>query len=170
MPTKNIPAAVMDALAAEGIRLDAKPLVIGGMAMEYYNLRLSGDDIDLLVPDGDYQRLATAHPQARKDIWGDLGVVLGPLEIWRSYNLLDYDAMAQGAIDAGPVRIISPERLLLTRAFFMDVEKYRRDFDLIVQYLERLHRSSYFLAACKPYADAYQRAGGTIYGGKYDQY
>lgn len=35
-----------------------KPILVGGMAMEYYGLRKSGNDIDLVVSDEDYQTLA----------------------------------------------------------------------------------------------------------------
>ena len=60
-----------------------KPILIGGMAKEYYGIRKSGPDIDLVICDEDYQALAGKYPDNRKDIWGDLGVVLGQFEIWR---------------------------------------------------------------------------------------
>ena len=33
-----------------------KPVVVGGLAMEYYGLRTHGDDVDFIVTDRDYQR------------------------------------------------------------------------------------------------------------------
>ena len=48
----------------------AKPILIGGMAMEYYGMRKAGADIDLVISEPDYQKLA------RKDLYGDLGVVI----------------------------------------------------------------------------------------------
>ncbi len=89
------------ALGREGLAFARKPLVIGGMAMEYYGLRPSGADIDLVVADEEYQALARLHPGSRKDIYGDLGVVLGVFEIWRSIALLDYAFLGQGALDEG---------------------------------------------------------------------
>lgn len=98
------------ALGREGLAFARKPLVIGGMAMEYYGLRPSGADIDLVVADEEYQALARLHAGSRKDIYGDLGVVLGVFEIWRSIALLDYAFLGQGALDEGgaPDRVPGP--------------------------------------------------------------
>lgn len=48
-----------------------KPILIGGMAMEYYGMRKAGADIDLVICDVDYQKLALENPEKRKDLWGD---------------------------------------------------------------------------------------------------
>ncbi len=32
-----------------------KPIIIGGMAMEYYGMRKAGRDIDLIISQDDYQ-------------------------------------------------------------------------------------------------------------------
>lgn len=64
-----------------------KPILIGGMAMQYYGMRKAGADIDLLIENADYQALAEQYPDKRKDIYGDLGVVIGEFEIWRSIAL-----------------------------------------------------------------------------------
>ncbi len=50
-----------------------KPVIVGGLAMEYYGLRKHGDDIDFIVTDRDYQRLKVKFPDHRKDVWGDFG-------------------------------------------------------------------------------------------------
>lgn len=84
-----------------------KPILIGGMAMEYYGMRKSGADIDLVICDKEYQSLAKTNPDRRKDIWGDLGVVIDSLEIWRSIALLDYDFYLKDAIDEGFAYIVS---------------------------------------------------------------
>jgi len=70
-------------LEEKKLRFSQKPILIGGMAMAYYGLRKSGADIDLVISDNDYRTLACAYPENRKDIWGDLGVVLEPFEMWR---------------------------------------------------------------------------------------
>ncbi|MDR0929855.1 MAG: hypothetical protein LBM74_09140 [Oscillospiraceae bacterium] len=78
-------------LNKQNLTFTKSPLVIGGMAMQYYGLRKSGADIDLIICDDDYQTLAAKFPDKRKDIYGDLGVVIEPFEIWRCIALLDYD-------------------------------------------------------------------------------
>ena len=84
-----------------------KPVLIGGMAMEYYGMRKSGADIDLVICDDDYQLLAGKYPDKRKDLWGDLGVVIDIFEIWRSIALLDYAFFSKDAIDEGHVYVVS---------------------------------------------------------------
>ena len=49
-----------------------KPLLIGGMAMEYYGLRKSGMDIDFVVSARDHQTLIQNYPDSVKDIYGDI--------------------------------------------------------------------------------------------------
>jgi hypothetical protein len=40
----------------------AKPLLIGGKAMEYYGLRMAGKDIDFVIISQDYERLSHKYP------------------------------------------------------------------------------------------------------------
>jgi hypothetical protein len=64
-----------------------RPLLIGGKAMEYYELRSAGDDIDLVVTAADYEGLARRYPDRLKEIGADLGVCVGRFEVWRSIYL-----------------------------------------------------------------------------------
>jgi hypothetical protein len=82
-------------------RFTTPPLLIGGMAMEYYGLRVSGADIDFVATRADYAGLAALHPDQLKDLHGDLGVCVGPFEVWTSICRFDYDALAIGALDCG---------------------------------------------------------------------
>jgi len=153
---------------AASLRLEAKPLLIGGMAMEYYGIRKAGADIDLVVADADYQRLAAQSPASRKDLWGDLGVVLGKFEIWRSIALLDYDFYCKDAVNEGFVLVVSLDRLLFMRVIAMEVEKYRADLQLMKQFYYDSFRNKSFTQEAEARADAYQRHNGAIFGGQYD--
>jgi hypothetical protein len=110
-----------------------KPLVVGGMAMEYYGLRKSGRDIDLVAPSEDIAALIRLYPGRVKDLWGDLGVCPGDYEIWKTIALLDYNILRQGAIELEHVLVISLEKLLLMKAMALDVEKCLQDAKLIVK-------------------------------------
>jgi hypothetical protein len=148
-----------------------KPILIGGMAMEYYELRKSGADIDLIVCDEDYQSLALAYPDNKKDIWADLGVVIEPFEIWRSIKLLDYDFYLRDAIEEKFVHIVSLDRLALMRVFAMDTPKYMDDLRLIKDYYYKSIHNPDYLKLQEKYFDLYNSVGGTIWGGKYvDEY
>lgn len=109
-----------------------KPLIIGGCAMQYHGLRQAGADIDLVITNDDYQRLARQYPDHRRDLWGDLGVCVHGFEIWRTIALYDYAFWSVGAIEEREWRVMSLERLLYSRVLAMKNAKYRRDLDLIV--------------------------------------
>ncbi|MCL2352593.1 MAG: hypothetical protein FWC55_08695 [Firmicutes bacterium] len=144
-----------------------KPILIGGMAMEYYGMRKSGADIDLIICDEDYQALAHEYPDSRKDIWGDLGVVLEPFEIWRCIMLLDYDFYLKDAVDEKIAYVVSLDRLLLMRVFAMDVPKYMDDLKIMKDYYCRTFRNRDFAKVQEINLASYQSSGGTIWGGKY---
>jgi hypothetical protein len=67
-----------------------KPVIVGGLAMEYYGLRKHGDDIDFIVTNRDYQRLKGKFPDHRKDVWGDFGILVNRFELFRSIYKFDH--------------------------------------------------------------------------------
>lgn len=87
----DIVRRVKEAILKSNLQFSSKPILIGGQAMEYYGIRKSGKDIDFVITDKDYQRLAEKYPEKRKDLYGDLGVAVDEFEIWRSIAHLDYD-------------------------------------------------------------------------------
>jgi hypothetical protein len=109
-----------------------KPLIIGGCAMQYHGLRKAGADIDLVITNDDYQRLARQYPDHRRDLWGDLGVCVHGFEIWRTIALYDYAFWSVGAVEERDWRVMSLERLLYSRVLAIKNDKHRRDLDLIV--------------------------------------
>lgn len=110
----------------------SKPLLIGGLAMEFYGLRKAGADIDFVITNTDYQRLAQKYPDNKRDLWGDLGVCIHGFEIWRSINWFDYDFLSDGAKEMGKYLVVSFEKLFFMRVLAMEVEKYRNDLKLMV--------------------------------------
>lgn len=142
--------------------------LVGGMAMEYYGIRKSGNDIDLIITDEDYQRLSREYPDKRKDIYGDFGVVIDKFEIWRSIVHLDYDFFKKDAIEEENVFVISIDRLLLTRVCAMNIEKYRNDLLLMKEYyLNTFANSEFYQEACLHEA-SYAKMNGIVFGGKYE--
>ena len=88
---KNVVNHVTEILISSNLSFMEKPILIGGMAMEYYEMRKAGADIDLIITDNDYQTLARKYPDQRKDLYGDLEMVIRKFEIWRSIAHLDYN-------------------------------------------------------------------------------
>ena len=154
-------------LEEEGLCFRKKPILIGGMAMEYYGMRKSGLDIDLVVCDDDYQMLARKYPEKRKDLWGDLGVVIGEFEIWRSIALLDYDFYCKDAIDEEIALVVSLDRLLFMRVIAMDVEKYMNDLKIMKEYYYENFRNQNFLCEANLHKLSYEEKNGAVFGGEY---
>ncbi|MBE5982723.1 MAG: hypothetical protein E7248_05390 [Paenibacillaceae bacterium] len=122
-----------------------KPIIIGGMAMEYYGMRKAGRDIDLIISQDDYRVLSEKYPDNKKDIYGDLGFIINKFEIWRSIALIDYDFFLKDAVDEGNVLVVSIDRLLWMRVCAMEVEKYKKDLDLMKKYYYGHFRNQYYL-------------------------
>jgi hypothetical protein len=118
----------------------AKPLLVGGLAMEYYGLRKAGADIDFIVSAEDYEGLANLYPENKKDLFGDLGVAIYEFELWKCIVLFEYDFLSQGAIEEGEIKIISLEKLLFMKALAISEAKYEQDVHLIV---EKIHNIQY---------------------------
>lgn len=110
-----------------------KPLLIGGKAMEYYGLRESGKDIDLIATEEDVANVIKLYPTRVKDLWGDLGVCPYEFEIWKTIRLFDYDFYSEHSIETEKYLIISLEKLLFMKSFVIDEEKYLNDLKLITR-------------------------------------
>jgi hypothetical protein len=164
---ENIITSIKRELASLSFQFSQPPIVIGGMAMEYYGLRKSGADIDLVICNLDYQKLAVRYPDNRKDIYGDLGIIIESLEIWRSIALFDYDFLAVNAVKQNDVLVVSLENLLLMRVCAMEVQKYADDLKLIKEYYYSKFRNPNFLKEAEKHITSYEKHGGVIWGGKY---
>lgn len=112
-----------------------KPLLIGGKAMEYYGLRKSGEDIDLIATEEDVINLIKIYPTRVKDLWGDLGVCPLEFEIWKTIRLFDYDFYKENSIEQESFLIISLEKLLFMKTLAIEEAKCLNDVKLITQKL-----------------------------------
>ena len=160
---------INEQLKLKNLRFTQKPILIGGMAMGYYGIRKSGLDVDFVICDKDYQRIVNEYPGNAKDIWGDLGVVIEPFEVWRSIMLLDYNVFQKDAVDTGDILVVSLDRLLLMRAFLMDssTTKHREDLKLMIDFLQNSLKNKSFEDNQTTHLESYKKMGGTVLGGKY---
>lgn len=110
-----------------------KPLLVGGMAMEYYGLRKAGRDIDLVIHAEDHAALKKKYPEHIKDLYGDIGICEFEFEIWNQICMFDYDALREKAIEEENVLVVSLEKLLFMKALAMEVPKYHKDLELVVK-------------------------------------
>ncbi len=154
-------------LRTAGLVFSRKPIVIGGMAMEYYGIRKSGPNVDLVVAGADYDALADRFPERRVDLSGDLCVVLGELKLWRSIALLDYGFYAHDAADEGEMMVVSLDRLLFMRVCAMGVAKYMDDLKLMREHYFLKFANKAFRREAESHAASYKKSGGMVLGGQY---
>ena len=113
-----------------------KPLLVGGKAMEYYGIRQAGKDIDFVIAPDDYKRLVAQYPDHVKDLYGDIGVIEYEFEIWNTICTFGFEQLKAGAIEEDNYLVVSLEKLLMLKAIGMKAdEKYRRDVELIADYI-----------------------------------
>ena len=121
-----------------------KPVIVGGLAMEYYGLRKHGDDIDFIVTDRDYQRLKVKFPDYRKDVWGDFGILVNGFELFRSIYKFDHAHYSQGAIEFTNYKMISIDMLFRMKVFALGVAaKHDCDVELLKGYYQRFQNPEY---------------------------
>ncbi len=100
--------------------------------MEYYGIRESGNDIDIVISRDDHARLVQKHPDNLKDLFGDIGVVEHEFEIWNTICTFDYDYLKKHAVKEAEYLVVSLEKLLFLKALAKDDEKCQKDLLLIV--------------------------------------
>jgi hypothetical protein len=159
---------VTETLKSSRLSFTNKPILIGGMAMEYYEMRKAGLDIDLIITNEDCQKLSELYPNHRKDLYGDLGLVIDKFEIWRSIAHLDYDFFKKDAIEEENILVISIDRLLWTRVCAMEVEKYRKDLELLKDFYYKRYTNPNYHQEALAHEKSYQKMNGAVFGGNYE--
>lgn len=131
-------------LTVPGIEFSDKPILVGGLAMEFYGLRQHGDDIDFIVTNEDYRKLRRRHPDCRKDIWGDLGILYNGYEMFRSIWRFDYGYYREGSLEFDRYRVVSIDTLFRMKVFALGAgEKHREDVELLKGYYMRRENPEY---------------------------
>jgi hypothetical protein len=164
---KNNPLKIIE-LEKLDVYFEDKPIVIGGMAMEYYGIRKHGDDVDFIVSNRDYKKLESRYRNYRKDRWGDLGVRVNEFEMFRSIWKLDYSYYNVGAIEFDNLKVVSIDMLLRMQVFAMDSEeKNKNDVELIKKYFLQ-YQNKEWVEFMNKYSDKYIKAErGIILNGDY---
>lgn len=154
------------------ITFSSKPIIHGGAAMEYYGLRKRGSDIDFIISNSDYKKLVSIYLNCKKDMWGDLGLLIGKYELFRSVYRFDYDFFSDGAYEHENFKVISFEKLFLLKALSFkdnpDVVKLTNDFQLMVKYYYDVFRNKDYVDNASKHLDSYLSAiNGVIYNDNY---
>lgn len=145
-----------------GIAFSSKPLIIGGLAMEYYGIRKNGHDADFIISNSDYEALAMKYPNNRKDRWGDLYISFDHCELLRSVFRFDYNFYSDGAIEYEKCTVISIEKLFFMKVLAFDnqpeIEKHSNDYRLIWDYFFKTFQNREYVAYSLQHQDEYKNA------------
>jgi hypothetical protein len=152
-----------------GMIFTSKPIIVGGLAMEYYGLRQRGSDVDFIISNDDYQTLAQLYPKNKKDVWADLGISVHGFEMFRSIWRFDYDFYSVNALEYDRYKIVSFEKLFLMKVLAMNAgEKHKRDVALILeQYLKKYENPEYKRNMDDNIQKYLSVPGGIIYNDEY---
>ncbi|HEY1406086.1 MAG TPA: hypothetical protein VF857_05705, partial [Spirochaetota bacterium] len=150
------------------IVFEDKPIVVGGMALEYYDIRKHGDDIDFIVSGNDYIKLANRYRNCRKDMWGDFGVRVNEYEMFRSMYKFDYPYFTEGSIEFDQYKVVSIDMLFRMKVFAMGAEeKHNKDIELMKEHFMQ-HQNKEYLDYMNNNVDRYLKVDkGLILNGEY---
>jgi hypothetical protein len=140
--------------------------------MEYYGLRKRGLDIDFIISNGDYQALAKKYPHNKKDMWGDLGLLIGAYELFRSVYRFDYDFWAEGAFEYDTFKVMSFERLFFMKVLAFkyqpEVPKLTHDFELMLKYYNDTFQNKDYVEYALKHMKKYESVhNGTVFNDIY---
>lgn len=115
-----------------------QPLLIGGKAMEFYNLRKAGADVDFVVSARDHVALVKKYPDDVQDLFGDMGVCVGEFEIWNKVLLFDYEFLQEHCLAQENFCVIALDKLLFLKTLAPDEPKTRHDIQRIVEKIKAI--------------------------------
>ena len=135
---------ILKGLELSDYKFHTSPLVVGGLAMEYYGIRKTGHDYDYVVASTDWSSLKKLHPKKinlfggknEKDV--DATINLKNVDLIKTLFQFDYNDLSKDAIIKKKYKIISLEKLLLLKtlgAVHNHHPKSKRDQKLIVQFI-----------------------------------
>ena len=127
------------------------PILLGGIAMKYYDLRECGHDLDMMISNTDKNNLLKlGYPlnlfggQTERDVDSTFSNIMDlHLDLVITLNQYDYDFFLLRAIPFPyhkDLLIISLEDLLLTKIFaqtYSNFEKHSQDVKLIIEGIEK---------------------------------
>lgn len=141
---------ILKGLKLTNYKFKHKPLVVGGLAMEYYNIRKSGHDYDYIVSPSDWKILKKLHPtkinlfggETETDVDSTINLKDANVDLISTLFQYKYNFLKKDAIHKDTYLIISLDKLLLTKtlgAVFNNHSKSIRDQKKIVQKIVELN-------------------------------
>jgi hypothetical protein len=134
---------IMKGINLTNYKFIKKPLVVGGLAMEYYKLRKTVHDYDYVVSSSDWDKLKKIHKDKvnlfggknEKEFDATINLKKEKVDLIKTLYQYNYDELSKNSIKFKKYNIISLENLLLVKTLdgvFKKTSKSERDMTLIV--------------------------------------
>ena len=78
------------------------------------------------------------------------------------------EGQTEDAIEEENILIVSIDRLLWTRVCAMEVEKYRKDLELLKEYYYKNYTNQKYHEEALTHDKSYLKMNGAVFGGNYD--
>lgn len=122
------------------------PLIVGGHAMSYYNIRKPGHDLDIVVSLEDWKCLKNKYPDkinlfggmTEDDVDATLNLDMFDIDIIKTLWLHNYDELCSDSVNGEGVKFISIPKLLYIKSFPSfrhSDEKSTKDIELIIEHI-----------------------------------
>jgi hypothetical protein len=139
---------IMKGINLSNYKFKEKPLVVGGLALQFYGIREAGHDFDYVVSSEDWKILKTLHPnninlfggKTEQDVDATINLenMNEHIDLISTLYQFNHDYLQQSSIEYIEFRIISLPMLLMVKtlaAINNNDEKSKRDQQLIVDFI-----------------------------------
>lgn len=137
---------ILEGLSSCEFKFTRPPLVLGGLALEYYGIRETSHDYDYMVSAEDWLCLKRLHPdkinlfggKTEKDIDATINLEKEKVDLISTLYQHDYDHLSKNAIVEDGYIVISIDNLLFTKtldAVYNKHDKSKNDQEMIVKHI-----------------------------------
>lgn len=114
---------ILKGIALTDYKFKKKPLVLGGLALEYYKIRKTTHDYDYMVSPVDWKALKKLHPdkinlfggKTETEVDATINLKINHIDLISTLFQYNYNFLVKNSIDFPTYKIISIENLLLTK-------------------------------------------------------
>ena len=142
---------IMKGLKLSKYKFKKPPLVVGGLAMEYYNIRKAGHDFDYVVSPADWKELKKLHPDKinlfggknEKDVDATINLYKVHVDLISTLFKFKYSYLSKGAINNKNYKIISIDKLLMLKTLGAVVNNHNKSIKDQKRIVDHIVKTNY---------------------------
>ena len=142
---------ILRGIKLSGYKFKHRPLVVGGLAMEYYGIRKTGHDYDFIVSSSDWKRLKEMHPnkinlfggKTEQEIDATINLKNVNVDLIKTLWQYDYNDLSKLAIKFKDYKIISLDKLLTLKTLAAHGKKRGKSSKNQQKIIEHIIKTNY---------------------------